>query len=69
MFSYKDQKPSYRRGDGKQSSVAQGLKVTEDEVDAMIDQFATSDETFEKTWSRLVVESFFGKVSAVFHVH
>jgi hypothetical protein len=64
MFSFKDQKPS-RRGDGKQASVAQGLRVTEDEVDAMIDQFATSDETFEKTWSRRVVEYFFMNVSVL----
>jgi hypothetical protein len=62
MFSYKDQQQS-RRGDGKQASVAQGLRVTEDEVDAMIDQFATSDETFGKTWSRRVVEGFFMNVS------
>jgi hypothetical protein len=67
MFSYKDQKQS-RRGDGKQASVAQGLKVTEDEVDAMINQFATSDEAFEKTWSRRVVEFFFMNVSTVFYV-
>ena len=67
MFSYKDQKQSSRRdGDGKQSSVAQGLRVTEDEVDAMIDQFATSDEAFEKTWSRRAVEYFFMNVSIVF---
>jgi hypothetical protein len=63
MFSYKDQQHSSRGGDGKQASVAQGLKVTEDEVDAMIDQFATSDEAFEKTWSRRVVEYFFMNVS------
>jgi hypothetical protein len=67
MFSYKDQKQS-RRGDGKEASVAQGLRVTEDEVDAMIDQFATSDEAFEKTWSRRLVEYFFMNVSTVFYV-
>jgi hypothetical protein len=67
MFSYKDQQQP-RRGDGKQASVAQGLRVTEDEVDAMIDQFATSDEAFEKTWSRRVVEFFFMNVSAVFYI-
>jgi hypothetical protein len=69
MFSYKDQKQSQSpRGDGKQASVAQGLRVTEDEVDAMIDQFASSDEAFEKTWSRRVVEYFFMHVSTVFYV-
>jgi hypothetical protein len=62
MFSYKDQKPS-SRGGMRQASVGQGLRVTDDEVDELIDEFATSDENFEKTWSRRVVEGFFMNVS------
>jgi hypothetical protein len=63
MFRYQDQKEPSSRSVGRQPSVAQGLRVTEDEVDAMIDQFATSDEIFEKTWSRRAVEGFFMNVS------
>jgi hypothetical protein len=66
MFRYKDQKPHSSRGDVRQASVGQGLRVTEDEVEELIDQFATSDETFEKTWSRRVVEGFLGNVSITY---
>jgi hypothetical protein len=52
-----------QRGLNKQASAKQVLRVTEDEVDEIIDNFANSDELFEKTWSRRVVEGFFMNVS------
>lgn len=40
------------------------LRVTEDEVEAMIGEFAKDDDNSRKTWSRYVVESLFMNVSA-----
>jgi len=36
--------------------------MTDDEVDALIANFAKEDLTKRKTWTRVVVEKFFSKV-------
>lgn len=44
-----------------QPSVTAAARMTEDEVDAMIDNFAKQDTAREKTWTRIVVERFLSK--------
>jgi len=39
-------------------TLIRGMPVTEDQVEAMIDEFAKADDYQAKTWSRRVVESF-----------
>jgi hypothetical protein len=60
MFDDSRPKPSKIHS---QASVSTGPKLTEDEVDAMIDEFAKDDDYKMKTWSRRVVENFLQNVS------
>jgi hypothetical protein len=47
------------RGLNQPSHVA---TMTEDEIENIMENFAKEDTYFKKTWSRIVVEKFLGKV-------
>jgi hypothetical protein len=40
-------------------------RLTEDEVEAVLENFAKEDDSANKTWTRLIVEKFLSKVSTV----
>lgn len=55
---------SLRPRSDRLTSQSSRMRLTEDEVDAMIETFAKEDDVKRKTWTRIVVEDYLSKVSS-----
>ena len=53
----------YRAASNYNNSMRSVPRMTEEEVDAVIENFARADEGAGKTWTRLVVEKFLSNVN------
>jgi hypothetical protein len=58
-------RPSHRGLSARQPSYMHGTRLTEEQVEAMIENFAKEDDITGKTWTRRIVENFLGHVSVL----
>jgi hypothetical protein len=61
MLAHQEDRPQPTRN-ASQNVSSERLRLTEEEVDALIENFAKEDDLTRKTWTRRVVENFLMKV-------
>lgn len=58
-----------KRQSSQALSVPAGLRLSEDEIDEMIGNFAKEDDTRTKTFTRIIVEKFLSNVSCRYNLY